>query len=84
MKILVRRDTTNNWTMSNHVLELGEIGLDVQTHEMKMGDGVTGWTALESFNLQSIDGGTAGVPEHESRDFNLTMVDINNNTTVVL
>lgn len=45
-----RNDTAANWTSSNPVLALGEIGLETDTKKMKFGDGSTAWTSLRYLN----------------------------------
>ena len=46
VKILIRRDTTANWTSNNPVLALGEIAADMDLHRIKVGNGVSRWTDL--------------------------------------
>jgi hypothetical protein len=41
-----RRDTAANWTTANPVLLAGELGLETDTHNLKIGDGATTWTSL--------------------------------------
>ena len=48
-KILIRRDTTANWTTVNPILKDGEMGYEKDTGKMKIGDGVTAWNALSYF-----------------------------------
>lgn len=43
MRIQVRRDTTENWEKENPVLLDGEIGYDLTTHTLKVGNGQTPW-----------------------------------------
>lgn len=45
--IRIRRDTATNWATTNPILNSGELGLEVDTLEIKVGDGVTAWTALK-------------------------------------
>jgi hypothetical protein len=48
-RILLRRDTAANWTSANPVLGLGEIGIEQESGKptkIKLGDGVTAWSAL--------------------------------------
>lgn len=52
-KILVRRDTANNWMNNNPVLRAGEIGFDTTTGKHKIGDGVSNWRSLPYFVLDS-------------------------------
>lgn len=45
-KILVRRGTASEWTSANPTLSLGEIGFEVDTGKLKIGDGQTTWNSL--------------------------------------
>lgn len=46
-KIQVRRDTTANWNAGTPpTLDVGEIGLDTDLKQIKIGDNVNNWTAL--------------------------------------
>lgn len=61
-KFQFRRDTTANWTVNNPVLSEGEMGLDTDLNQFKIGDGVTAWTALPwAVNGAVIDDGVTGV-----------------------
>jgi hypothetical protein len=46
-QIQIRRDTAANWTSSNPVLAQGEIGIELVTNLMKIGDGSTAWNSLK-------------------------------------
>ena len=45
-KIRSRRDTAANWTAVNPVLAEGEEGLEMDTQQYKVGDGLTAWNSL--------------------------------------
>ncbi|MBT8160983.1 MULTISPECIES: hypothetical protein [Arthrobacter] len=45
-RIQIRRDTAANWTSVNPVLASGEEGLETDTGNRKLGDGVTAWASL--------------------------------------
>lgn len=46
-KIQVRRDTTTNWNAGTPpTLDVGEIGLDTDLKQIKIGDNTSNWTAL--------------------------------------
>lgn len=45
-RILLRRDTSSNWTSGNPVLASGEIGYETNTGKFKIGNGATAWTSL--------------------------------------
>lgn len=42
-----RRATAARWAEANPVLREGEIGLELDTHRMKFGNGITAWNNLE-------------------------------------
>jgi hypothetical protein len=44
--IQIRRDTAANWTSNDPTLANGEFGWETDTNKVKIGDGVTAWTAL--------------------------------------
>lgn len=44
--IQLRRDTAAAWTASNPVLASGEVGIELDTLKLKVGDGVTAWNSL--------------------------------------
>lgn len=46
VRIKNRIDTTNNWETTNPVLALGEIGINSDNRNIKIGDGVNPWTKL--------------------------------------
>lgn len=45
-KIQVRRDIKANWVSKNPILYEGEIGLELETTKLKIGNGVTAWNSL--------------------------------------
>ena len=45
-KIQLRRDTADNWNRVNPVLDDGEPGLDIDSNQIKYGDGATAWMDL--------------------------------------
>ena len=44
--IRLRRDTSTSWSTNNPILALGEPGIEIDTHRIKIGDGVTHWNDL--------------------------------------
>jgi hypothetical protein len=54
-KILMRRDTAANWSVNNPVLSLGEIGYDLTSNQIKLGDGTTTWNNLGYLNSDAVD-----------------------------
>ena len=89
-KILLRYDELNNWSTSNPVLGTGEVGIahytsqgtngDAQPHFfIKVGDGVTTWSALPFASGRALDvyqwakaatPSAAGLSENEYRLYN--------------
>jgi len=50
MKIQLRRDIAANWVNVNPILSSGEIGIDLTTDNIKIGDGITTWNSLGYFS----------------------------------
>lgn len=46
VRVQQRRDTAANWTTYNPVLLAGEIGIETDTHRIKVGNGTSNWSAL--------------------------------------
>lgn len=44
--IQLRRDTAANWTAVNPILKSGEAGYETDFRRLKIGDGVSNWSAL--------------------------------------
>lgn len=44
--VQIRRDASSTWTSTNPVLQSGEIGYEVNTGKMKVGDGSSTWSSL--------------------------------------
>lgn len=58
VQIQIRRGTATQWTTANPILAEGELGVESDTSQLKVGDGVTAWTSLSYFtptgNLTSL------------------------------
>lgn len=63
VRIQLRRDTAANWTSANPVLGAGEMGIETDTDQFKVGDGTTAWSSLAYGGIQGPAGanGTDGV-----------------------
>lgn len=48
-KLQLRNDTAANWGITNPVLLKGELGIELDTEKIKVGDGATAWNELEYF-----------------------------------
>ena len=46
-KIQIRNDTAANWKAANPVLLKGELGIEIDTRKLKIGDGISTWTGLK-------------------------------------
>ena len=55
VQIQFRRGTASSWTSANPTLAEGEMGIETDTDQFKIGDGLTAWTSLSY-------GGIAGAP----------------------
>ena len=49
VQIQLRRDVAADWTSADPTLAEGELGLEIDTNQFKIGDGVTAWTSLAYF-----------------------------------
>ena len=46
LKLQFRRGPAADWTSTNPLLAAGELGLETDTHQFKIGDGSTYWNSL--------------------------------------
>lgn len=60
-KIQFRRGNAATWTSVNPTLAQGELGIELDTGKLKIGDGTTAWNSLDYFNLGMIYPGV-GIP----------------------
>lgn len=47
IRIVSRNDISSRWEEVNPILLKGEIGVEVDTNKIKIGDGTSHWTALK-------------------------------------
>ena len=59
-RIQLRRDTTANWANVNPILSDGEMGYDINTNEIRIGDGSTDWTGLSGNTIGGGGGASTG------------------------
>lgn len=57
--IQLRRDTAADWTANDPVLHSGEIGVELDTGQIKVGDGATAWTVLDYIGATGGGGGVS-------------------------
>jgi hypothetical protein len=55
-KMQIRRDTAENWTSADPTLSQGELGYELDTGKLKIGDGLRAWGDLNYFDDQSFSG----------------------------
>ena len=55
-QIQFRKDTTSNWDTTNPVLAAGEMGIDTDRDQFKIGDGVSNWMTLTYGGLEGPQG----------------------------
>ena len=65
VQIQFRNDTAANWTSANPILAVGELGLESDTGQYKIGNGVATWTARPYGGVDGADG-TPGEPNFSS------------------
>ena len=54
-RIQLRNDLAATWNSENPVLKKGEIGIEIDTRKMKVGDGTTAWNALSYVGADAND-----------------------------
>jgi hypothetical protein len=83
IQIQFRRGTASEWTSANPTLAVGELGLETDTDQFKIGDGTTAWTSLTYGGIAGEDGadGAEGgfnstqTIEEKSTNYTLTSAD---------
>jgi hypothetical protein len=70
VQIQFRRGTASAWTTANPTLAEGEMGIETDTDQFKIGDGLTAWTSLAYGGIQGAAGtngtnGTNGIVVYE-------------------
>lgn len=58
IQIITRNDTAANWTTANPVLAQGEMAIERDTMRLKIGDGVSAWSALPYRGVDGAPGDT--------------------------
>ena len=69
-RIQLRRDTTSNWNSINPVLADGEPGYDINTNEVRVGDGTTNWSGLTA---NVIGGGGGSISQLTNGSLHVTL-----------
>lgn len=50
-RILIKNGTASNWSTQNPILMKGELGIEIDTRKVKVGDGVTNYNNLKYLNV---------------------------------
>lgn len=58
-RMVQRIDSAANWTSGDPILRAGELAVESDTLRLKMGDGVTAWSALDYVLQDQVDAATA-------------------------
>ena len=58
IQLQFRRDTSSNWSSNNPVLASGELGIETNTQQFKLGDGTTAWNSLPYGGMYGPTGAT--------------------------
>lgn len=56
IQIQFRRGTASQWTSANPILAEGEMGIETDTDQFKIGDGETNWNDLDYGGIQGAQG----------------------------
>lgn len=56
IQLQLRRGTKTEWETVNPILAAGELGLDIDTNQLKLGNGTDAWKTLPYFGLQGPSG----------------------------
>lgn len=59
VQIQFRRGTASSWTSTNPILAEGEMGIETDTNQFKIGNGLTAWTSLSYGGIAGASGASA-------------------------
>lgn len=85
-RILLRRDSSENWNDANPILLDGEPGYETDTGKMKIGNGSNSWSDLDYYGGTGPVGpegpigptgpsGTVSIPNYRTANYTLTLSD---------
>jgi hypothetical protein len=80
-QIILRTDTTANWSSNNPTLAKGETGYDEDLKVFKVGDGVTAWNSLAYSNVPNAQPKTSTLTPITLLD-NLSQIPIGDNSRI--
>lgn len=83
--LILRNDTSVNWSTANPVLQLGELGIDTTEKKIKIGDGSTPWNDLDFSSSKGAEIGTAApTASDDGFDVGTIWVDTTNDKAYLL
>ena len=85
VRIILRRDTTENWQIVNPILKRGELGIEIKedgSRRIKNGDGITPWNELP-FSYISVDEFEAHLNDINAHDIENIVNAINGDITLI-
>lgn len=66
IRLQIRRDTSANWSSQNTILASGEMGINTDTYQYKIGDGIQIWDLLPYAGFQGPVGPTGSTGSSET------------------
>ena len=75
-KILIRNDIASNWASVNPKLSKGELGIEIDTNLIKIGDGVKTWSELSYFKGDLTDYYTKSEVDNLIENIDIPEVDL--------
>ena len=79
IQLQFRRDTYENWRCANPLLASGEMGIELDTHTFKIGDGTLRWNDLPYGGLRSAACSGAHIPQDRTIGTILTCTGLGQN-----
>ena len=82
IQVQFRRGTALEWATTNPVLAEAEMGMETDTNQFKIGDGVTGWNSISYGGLRGWTGPTGSAGSTGPAPTNVSTITINGTLTV--
>lgn len=73
-QLQLRRGLSSEWASSNPILAQGELAVELDTHQFKIGDGITHWNLLSYGGLQGPAGTNTDIIVYSSIDISTNKV----------
>ena len=72
-RLQLRRDGAQQWANVNPILAQGELGIEIDTSRIKIGDGVTSWNSLKYERPIETESNTANTLVKRDADGNVSV-----------